>query len=59
MYRESFEGFLTPNRLHVGHTKRSRATAGGVAAREPPSKPTNKPNSADLVLTIGPHETVS
>ena len=26
---------------------------------EPPSKPTNKQNSADLVLTIGPHETMS
>ena len=26
---------------------------------KPPSKPTNKQNSADLVLTIGPHETVS
>ena len=29
-------------RLHVGHTKRLRATAGGVAGGEPPSEPTNK-----------------
>ena len=33
---------FTSARLHVGHTKRLRATAGGVAGGEPPSEPTNK-----------------
>ena len=34
-------------------SSRLRATAGGVAARGATEKPTNKQNSADLVLTIG------
>jgi hypothetical protein len=42
-----------------GLTKRLRATAGGVAARGVTEQAYQQENSADLVLTIGPHETTS
>ena len=43
-------------RLHVGHTKHYAQRQAVSRRGEPPSKPTNKQNSADLVLTIGARE---